>query len=196
MSLTPFDLEAEIVGKLDLLEIETAETPLRFLVGDDGWFKDVNGTVWTGSKLISISAVEQSVGGTAPDVTATFSYVQDPDAEDLFALIRDHGGAAAVKGRKARLWFQHIGQHGEFFAPVAAPVLIFERTCQNLTFSFDGPQQRTVALSIEGPFNLRSRPPGGTYSTQDHSRRLGVTLNPSLEFMPGTTMDEQPLFGL
>jgi hypothetical protein len=196
MTLSDFDLEAEIVGKLDLLEIETSGGTLRFLAGDDGWFKDVNGNIWTGSKLMSISSIDHSVGGTAPDVTATFSYVQDPDAEDMFALIREHGGADAVKGRKARLWYQHIGQHGEFYAPVAAPVLIFERVCQNLTFSFDGPQQRTVALSIEGPFNLRSRPVGGTYSTHDHARRLGVAANPSLEFMPGTTMDEQPLFGL
>ncbi len=189
-----FDFRAETVGFIDLVELDTAIGVARFWVGEDGIFTDTNGDVWYGSKLISVSEVEYSIAGTAPSLELSFSFIQDPDQDDLVTAAREMG-VAGIKGRPANFYIQYLSRVGELYAPIFAPQRTTSRRMSNLTYSFDGPQSRTLSLTVEGPFSLRSKPIGARYNTADHSRRLGYE-NPSLEFMPFQTFDEQPLFGL
>lgn len=189
-----YDFKAEILGVIDLVELDTTEGPARFILGEDGWFKDVNGNKWLGSKLVTCSEVEFSINGTAPGVELSFSFIQDPDEEDLVAAVKTMG-VEAVKGRPARFYLQYIASTAEYFRPVEAPQLLTTRTMMNIGYAFEGPQVRRLSLTVEGAFNLRSKPVGGRYNTADHSRRVGHE-NPSLEFMPTNNFDEQALFGL
>lgn len=191
---TEFDFQAEIVGVLDLVALDTTAGVLRFIVGEDGWFKDTSGNVWTGSKLISTSDMEISVNGTAPTMELGLSFVQDPDEEDLVAAVQGHG-VAAIKNRDAVFSIQYLATTGQYFRPIYAPVVLTKRKMIGINYSFEGPQVRRLSVSVEGPFNLRAKMPGGRYNTVDHSRRVGAP-NPSLEFMPTNSFDEQSLFGL
>lgn len=190
-----YELNAEVVGVLDLVEIDTTEGVLNFVVGDDAKFTDVTGKIWYGSKLISVSETEFSINGTAPSVQLSFTFIQDPDTPDLIQIVKDLGGVSTVKGRLAKFYLQYIGEYKQIFAPVFAPQLLTQRVMYNLDYAFEGPQVRTLTLTVEGPFNLRSRPVGGRYNTADHSRRVGSS-NMSLEFMPNNASDTQTLFGL
>jgi len=193
-----FDFGADVVGLLDLVSLDTTAGMVRLVVGDDGFFDDVDGNRWYGSKLISASEMEMSIGGTAPSMSLNLSFVQDPDVDDLVAAVKAYG-VDAVKDREARFYVQPISAVNEFYRPVYTPQLLTIRKMMNLDYEFNGPQIRTITLTVEGPFNLRSRPVGGRYNTDDHSRRLGLpagTINPSLEFMPTNSFDDQPLFGL
>jgi hypothetical protein len=193
-----YDLRSPVIGVVDLISLDTTAGMVRLLLGDDGFFFDVNGNQWYGSKLISTSEIDFSVNGTAPAVELTLSFIQDPDAEDLVSAVKEYG-VAAIKDRPARFYIQYLESTGEFFRPVFAPQLLTTRTMMNLDYSFEGPQVRRLTLTVEGPFNLRAKPVGGRYNTSDHSRRLGLpagTINPSLEWMPNNTFDDQPLFGL
>ena len=189
-----YDFRSETLGILDLLELDTTEGPARFIANNDARFVDINGKEWVGSKLISVSEVDFSINGTAPGVEVGLSFIQDPEADDLIAQIREMG-VGVIQGREARFYIQYFEQFEEFYKPVFAPQLLTTRTMQNITYSFDGPQVRRVSLIIEGPFSLRAKPVGGRYNTADHSRRCGYA-NPSLEYMPTSGWDEQSLFGL
>ena len=131
-----------------------------------------------------------------PRIYNFFRYQLGDDqlAEDLTAAVKEYG-VASVKGRAANFYIQYIGAFKEFYAPVFAPQLLTSRVMSNLDYSFDGPQKRSLTVTVEGPFNLRARPVGGRYNTADHSRRCGYA-NPSLEFMPTNNSDSQSLFGL
>lgn len=190
-----YELSSQVIGLIDLVELDTTEGPLNFVIGEDARFTDVNGTVWLGSKLLSVSETEFSINGTAPALQLSFSFIQDPDSEDLIKIIKDFGGVDAIKGRLAKFYIQYIGEYKEIYAPVFAPQLLTQRVMYNLDYSFEGPQVRTLTVTVEGPFNLRARPLGGRYNTADHSRRVGSP-NPSLEFMPNNATDTQTLFGL
>jgi hypothetical protein len=189
-----YDLSADVVALLDLVELDTTAGPVRLILNEDARFIDTLGREWLGSKLISVSEVEFSVNGTAPAVQLNFSFIQDPDSEDLIAAVKEYG-VAAIKGRQANFYIQYIGSFKEFYKPVFAPQLLTRRVMTNLDYSFEGPQTRMLSLSVEGPFNLRAKPVGGRYNTADHSRRCGYD-NPSLEFMPNNNTDQQSLFGL
>lgn len=189
-----YDFESDNVGLIELVELDTTEGICRFILNEDGFFTDMSGNVWMGSKLISASEIEYSINGSAPAVELSFSFIQDPDADDLVAAVRALG-VDCVRGRDAKIYIQYMGAIKEFYAPIYAPQLLTTRKMLNLGYAFDGPQMRSLSLTIEGPFNLRSKPIGLRYNTADHSRRVGYE-NPSLEFMPNNTFDEQPLFGL
>lgn len=189
-----YDLRADVVGIIDLVALDTTAGVLRFVIGADGFFTDVNGDKWLGSKLISCSDIEFSINGTAPATELTFSFIQDPDTEDLIAAVKSYG-VAAIKNRDATFYMQYLAAHREFYAPAFAPQALTTRPMMNLDYVYEGPQVRRISLTVEGPFSLRSKAVGGRYNTDDHSRRCGYD-NPSLEFMPTSAADDEPLFGL
>lgn len=192
------DLAADAVGALVLVELDCTDGvdsyPLRFVLNDEASFTDSSGNIWWGAKLINIDQLDFSIGGDAPSVNVTLSYVVDPDVTDLITLVRQYG-SAAVRYRSAKFYLQYIGAHEEFFAPIDAPVLLTTRRMMNLNYVVDGPKTRAVAVGVEGPFDLRSKPINGRYTDADHRRRTG-TSDPSLEFMPTNASDEESLFGL
>lgn len=193
-----YDFRSENVGIINLIELDTTVGVFRFLLGDDGWFKDLSGNVWVGSRLISCSEVEFSINGSAPGIELGLTFIQDPDEPDLISEVRALGNDV-IKDREARFLIQYLEATSEFFRPVYQPQLLTRRKMVNLGYSFEGPHIRRISLQVEGPFNLRAKPVGGRYNTADHSRRLGLpsgVINPSLEYMPVHGVDEQSLFGL
>lgn len=195
MSLNPdYDFRADVIATLDLVALDTTEGIVRLWLGEDGIFIDTNGNQWAGSKLLTVGEVEYSINGSAPAITLGFSFIQDPDADDLISAVQALG-VASIKGRTANFYMQYLRSMNEFYAPFYAPDLVTSRIMTNIDYIFDGPQIRGLSLTVEAPFNLRSKPVGGRYNTVDHSRRIGSD-NPSLEFMPTNGFDDQPLFGL
>lgn len=190
---TDWDLSSEVVGLLLLAELDCVDATIRFILNDEGQFTDSNGNVWLGSKLLSMSELDFPTNGEAPLTTLKFSYTYDADVADVVSAAREDG-LAAIKGRPCRFYLQYIAQTGEFFAPVHAPLLISTRTMRSLEYELNGPQMRSLSVKIETPFDGRSKPVNGRYTDADQRRRYPG--NPSLEFMPTNSSDDEQLFGL
>ena len=79
------------VGGFHLCEIDTPDGPVRFIIGADGAFTDVNGNTWVGSVLGNVSSLGSAIGGEAPEGSLTLSFFQDPRAPDLVAQVKALG---------------------------------------------------------------------------------------------------------
>lgn len=190
-----WDLEAEIVGFVTLVHLDTTQGPLRFMLGEDGWFEDADGTRWLGSKLLSTGRLELSIGDRVPASELSFTYTIDPGQEDLVSVVRAFG-VSAVRGRVATYYIQPLVIYDELFRPTLGLITMAQREMTQLSYSIVGPQERRVSVIMDGPMNLASAPPNGRYNTADATRRNGGVYDPSFEFMPASAFDEQSLFGL
>lgn len=195
MSVLPegFDPRAEVRGLLDLVSIEAPSSLYRFMVGQEGVFRDRNGHAWYGSQLISASPLEWSRDGKAPGGSLTLSYFQDPVAPDLIEQLQASEDAD-IKGAAVRFYVQPLASHADLYAPQWAPVLVATKTAGTLRYEFVGDLQRSITLNIEGPAALRRTARGLNYTVADHARLIG-TPNPSLEYMPQIARPEEKLFG-
>ena len=176
-----------------LAELDTTAGIIRFILSDEGRFTDISGNAWYGSKIISMSDLEFTSNGDAPATNISLAYIVDPDGVDLINEVRQYG-VAAIRNRECRFYLQYIASMDERLAPVSAPLRIATRRMMNLTYSFEGQQNRLISVNMEGPFNLRAKPPFGRITDAEYRRRSGG--DPSLEFMPFEGSDEESLFGL
>lgn len=203
MSIIPsgWNLEDEIQFFMYLVKVNTVDGPLHFVLEDEMSFVDVNGTVWTGAGLASISDIEMSINGNAPALTLQMSYsVEEGDdaTSNLMARVRQRG-LDAVNGLQCEIYIQHLQNHTEFFAATTLPILLTSRTITNVGYNITGPLSRALSISVEGPFNLRSKPINGTFSGADQRRRTADSVlgpDPSLDYMPTNSSDAESLFGL
>ena len=195
MSVFPegFDPRADVVLKIDLVLIDTPDGQFGFMLGADGRFIDLNGRTWWGSQLISASAVEMSINGTAPSGELSITFFQDPDAPDLVNEVR-RLGADYVAGREIIFYEQYFLDHAELYAPRFAPSEVLRRRMRSIRIVADGEQQRTISLMIEGPFVDRLNARRRVYNTVDHSEEVGMS-NPSLEFIPRDVNFKEKLWG-
>jgi hypothetical protein len=188
-----WDLSAEIVGLAILVELDCVGVTARFILGDEGTFTDSNGNVWMGSKLFSMSEIDFPTNGEAPVTSLRFTYTFDPDLTDVVSIARAEG-LAAIRNRPCRIYLQYFAATGELFAPVHAPLLVATRTMRALEYELTGPQTRSLTVKMETAFDGRSKPVNGRYTDADQRRRHPG--NPSLEFMPTNSTDDEQLFGL
>lgn len=195
MSFFPegFDPRADVVGVLDLVSIDTPDGLVRLVLGGDGRFTDIDGHVWWGSTLVGATDLEMSIGGTAPSGSLTLAYFQDPDAGELISEVRALG-RDYIDGREVTFWIQVLQTMEDLYAPQVAPIRLAVRRATGLRFDVQGAMQRAITLDFEGPFAGRNTARGWTYCTADHARLTGAA-NPSLEFMPTDTWQDQKLFG-
>lgn len=195
MSFWPagFDCRAANVAVFDLVNINTTEGDFGFLLGADGVFTDVNGKIWHGSTLLAAGTIESALNGIAPSGQMTFSYFQDPDQPDVIAEFHALG-ADYVRGRPVTFWRQPFNDISEMYAPVFAPILSVTRRATSLTYGLTGAQDRSITLSFESIGDPRNTSRGTEYSVAGHEILIGEP-NPSLEFMPTDTFEEEPLFG-
>lgn len=184
--------DIEVIGKLELVNINTADGDFGFIVGTDGKFRDANGKVWHGSQLISASKLEQSINATAPSGEIGMSFFQDPDAPDVVSQIKELG-VDYVRGRPIKFYTQPITDPADIMNPKLPPDLIMTRTMRNLRYSADGPQNRKISVTFESVWENRRRSRRLVYNTTDHAKLIGST-NPSLEFIPTVDFQEQKLF--
>jgi len=187
-----FDPRADIVIKLDLVLIDTPDGQFGYMVGVDGRFIDTTGRVWWGSQLITAGDLEFSINGTAPTGSLTMSFLQDPDAPNLIAQVRELG-SDYVKGREIIFFEQYLTAHEEFYAPTRPPTEILRRRMRQVLVSADGPQKRQISVTFEGPFENRRTARRLVYNTEDHSTLVGAA-NPSLGFIPRDGKLKEKLF--
>lgn len=182
----------EVIGKLEMVNINTPDGDFGFLIGTDGKFVDANGKVWYGSQMISASALEAAYNGVAPRGEMTLAFFQDPDAPDLVdqikALGRDY-----VLGREITFYTQPFTEPAQLYAPTLQPILVMKRTMRSIRFNANGPQDRTISVTFESLWERRRQSRRFVYNTTDHSKLIGTT-NPSLEFIPTVDFQEQKLF--
>jgi hypothetical protein len=179
MSFFPegYDPQGEILGALDLCEMDTPDGPMRFMIGADGVFTDVNGNKWYGTQLASVSSLESALEGRAPEGSITLSYFQD-----------------YIKGRAIRFFFQPIGSMAELYQPKHPPKQWMQRTMRSLRFSASGAQDRSISLGFEAWTEKRRAAGRLVMNTEGHARLTGAP-NPSLKFAPTTAFEEEKLFG-
>ena len=189
-----FDPRADVVGAFQLVELATPDGDIGLMPGADGIFTSRDGRTWTGSTLIGAAPPDDSPGGTAPEGGLTMTFIQDPDDDDLIRQIRALG-ADYMDGREVRFYVQPFTSPEELTAPTIDPILRATMIARLLTTGADGADDRSLGLSIEGPFEMRKRARRLTWNTVDHARLLGVTSNVSLTYMPRDNLREEKLFG-
>ncbi|MFC4668929.1 hypothetical protein ACFO5X_10220 [Seohaeicola nanhaiensis] len=183
----------DIIGGLDLCEIDTAGGPARFIIGADGVFTDVNGNTWVGSSLGSVSSLGSAIGGEAPEGSMTLSFFQDPRAPDLVAQVKALG-LDYIRDRPVTFYIQPFATMEELYAPVCPPLRWLRRIARSLTFSANGAQDRSITLSFEAWSEKRRAARRIALNTEGHARLIGEP-NPSLEHIPTTDFEEEKLFG-
>lgn len=195
MSFFPqtFDPRDDVVGLLDLVEVETQQGPARFLIGVEGVFRDVTGNEWVGSQLVSIGSLKSAIDGIAPEGTATLSFFQDPDAKNLITQLREQGTEYTV-GKTITFFVQPIGSMAEFYAPTTPPIQWLQRVMTNIGYSANGALDRSITLAFEAWSQYRRSARRIAMNTEGHARLTGSP-NPSLEFAPTVDFQEEKLFG-
>lgn len=194
MSFFPvgFDPRSDAVGILDLALINTPDGDFGYILGQDGKFTDVNDFVWWGCTLVTQADMEFPINGTAPSGSLTLSYFQDPSQPDLIAQIRSLG-AAYVQGRPITFYQQIFGAISDLWQPVVAPIRVMTRRMTGISYGGSGDLERSITLTFESAYAGRNTGRGLSYNTEDHARLIGAA-NPSLQYMPHDTYQEEPLF--
>jgi hypothetical protein len=183
----------EVIGKFDLVNINTPDGDFGFMIGNDGIFTDVNDKKWYGSQLISVGKMEYAINGKAPSGEITLSFFQDPDAPDVVQKVKELG-VDYVAGRLITFFYQPFSSIEEMYAPVAAPYPVATRVMRTLRFTSAGAQNRAISLSFESAWEYRRRMRRRVYNTVDHELLIGEP-DPSLEYIPTELFEEQKLFG-
>lgn len=187
-----FDATQRAAYILELVSIDTQDGVFRFMLGVDGSFTDTDGNTWIGSRVFKAGDQQQSINGNAPEGEVSMVF-NDADGPQLISQVRSLGHEY-VAGRNITFFIQPLFSAEQFYAPVVAPIRFNQRIMRSLNFSMTGPQQRSISVSFEGPFELRATSRSFFYTTTDHARLTGST-NPSLQYIPNRRTDEQKLFG-
>ncbi len=195
MSFFPagFNPRDPAAGLLRLADIETPDGNYGFLIGADGRFTDIDGKEWWGSQLISSGDTELAINGTAPSGSLSLSFLQDDQAPDMIAEIRDLG-VDYVAGRKVRFYVQPLNSIEEMWASVFPPILFATRTMRKISTSASGAQERSISVNYEGPFEYSNGTPRMIYNTTDHGQLVGAA-NPSLQFIPTDNRRDEKIWG-
>jgi len=182
-----------LVGKLELVNINTTDGDFGFIAGTDGEFTDINGKVWTGSALISVPRLQSAIDGVAPAGSIEMSFIQDPSRDDVVSQLRDLG-VACIRDRAISFYIQPIRTMEEFYAPVLAPELHTTRTMRTMSLSGAGAAERRITIGFEPWTEDRRSAKRIALNTEGHAKLTG-TANPSLSFMPTENFEEEKLFG-
>ncbi|OWU77597.1 hypothetical protein [Marinibacterium profundimaris] len=194
MSFFPegFDPRGDAIGLIDLVELDTPDGVMRFMLGADGRFTDVNGNTWYGSQLLSASGLESAIDGVAPAGTLSAAFIQDPDAPSVVSELRALG-PEYLAGRAARFYVQPLARIEEIYAPVHPPQLWLTRTMRTLTLAAQGPVSREVSIGLEAWSEGRRTAARIALNTAGHAALIGEE-NPSLEWIPTTDFEEEKLW--
>jgi hypothetical protein len=158
-----FDPSADVVGVIDLVQIDTPDGVFGFMPGQDGKFVGLDGITYWGSSLISAGNMQSAIQGTAPSGELSLSWIQDPDAGDLIAEIKTLG-LDYIDGRWITFLVMPLQDMNEFYAPPIAPIQFARRRMTRVTYEFSGPLTRSITLGFEGPFADRNSAPNLYYT--------------------------------
>ena len=144
-----FDLRDDVIGILDLVNLDTPDGEFGFLLGVDGVFTDVNGKVWVGSTALGSDRLQSAINGVAPEGRIAFSFFQDPQQLDLVEQVKALG-IEYLSGRAISFWYQPISSVAELSAPVLPPRKWLTRTIRTLSVRANGARDRTLSPSARG----------------------------------------------
>lgn len=161
-------------GRVDvawLVRFDFTSETLRLWTGN-GLLTTADDEQWKGiGQLGGLSGIEQAVNGEAPQATFTLSGI---DA-DIMRLARDEF-EAQVKGRPVYVLIQFFGVDDEDDPdnqrPLDSPYALWSARCLTPTFVIEETGERSVSLSAESLFSLRSRPNYAMYTDADQRRRF------------------------
>lgn len=175
MSLFPDTIAAALGGgRVEcafLVRFDFTTTPMRLWRGN-GMLKTNDGAQWQGiGNFGSMSGIEQAVNGEAPEMTFVLSAI---DA-DIMRLARDEF-EAEVKGRLVYVLMQFFGvddpDDPDNQRPLDNPYPVACGRCLKPSFSLTEEGDRSVTISAESLFSLRSRPNWAMYTDADQQRRF------------------------
>lgn len=138
--------------------------PMRTWTGDG--ILEAGGQQWLGTKLISVSALEQAANGEAPLTTFTLSGV-DPETNQATAQETDR-----VREQPVTAYLQYFAGPGDSMIPTDDPVPLWRGIMKSVQFKATGPTQRQISVSAESRFSLRSRPRHGALTDRDQQARF------------------------
>lgn len=198
MSFFPpgFDPRDDLVGILQLANVNTPDGDFGFMLGSDGRFVDVNGKEWWGTVLIGTPEQEMSINGVAPSGQIALSWFADPTQTEDGATLIDQVkalGSDYVAGRAITFYVQPLTDMNQLWAPVLAPIPRGSYEMTSIGFSLVNTTTRTLSLSWEGAFAGRNTARGYHYTTEDHAKLIGAA-NPSLTYAPMDGRQTEKLF--
>lgn len=175
MSLFPETIARALGGgKVEagpLVRFDFASETMRLWTGG-GTLVTNDGSSWKSiGTLGSMSGIEQAVNGEAPEASFTLSGI---DA-DILRLSRDEFETEA-RGRIARVLIQFFGVDDPDDPgnqrPLDNPYPIWAGRMLVPTFGFTSEGERSVTISAESLFSLRSRPRHAMYTDRDQQHRF------------------------
>ena len=165
-----FFSDAEIISLLSMTSVRSAwlihldflNAPMRIWEGT-GLLTTKDGKEWAGlGELGTVTGLEAAIGTAAPVANFTLSGVD----KSLMAQAVDT--ATQVTGRDATVYGQFFDDD---FKPFGGVFAIWSGIMDQMTYSADGPTDRTINLSVEGLWTRRGRPAFGLYTDRDQRRR-------------------------
>lgn len=157
-------------------------TPRRWWMGFGTL--EAGGHSWQGmGELIQIEGLEQPIGTVAPKTTFQLSGI------DATVVSLARNASDRVKDRRCTVYLQFfdITPNDASVAPwtlLDAPFAIWSGKMDQMTYSAQGPAQRSVTLTAESLWTNRHRPVFGLWSDRDQNARFpgdrGLEQVPSL----------------
>lgn len=176
MSLFPETIALSLAGaKVQcafLVHFDFTTEPMRLWRGE-GILRTQDDAQWKGLGTFgSMSGIEQAVNGEAPEASFVLSGI---DA-DILRLARDEF-EAEVRGRMVRVLIQFFGTDDpddpDNQRVLDLPYPVWAGRCLMPTFTLDAESgERSVAITAESLFSLRSRPRYAMYTDRDQQLRF------------------------
>lgn len=136
----------------------------RRVWGGFGTLKTNDGNSWSGlGEFGSVSGLSAAIGTNAQSMTLTLSGVDS----DLVSLAAN--SAAKVKGQAAALYLQFFDEN---WKPLDNPYAIRTGLMDVMAYQANGPDKRTISLTVEGRWTARRRPIFGLYADRDQQMRF------------------------
>lgn len=178
--LFPDTIKAALAGAkvqcANLVMFDFATDQVRLWTGD-GMLVTNDGESWFAiGSFGGMDGIEQAVNGEAPEATFTLSGI---DAE-VMHIARDEFESEA-RGRLVRVYIQFFGADDpadpENQRPLDLPYPIWAGRMLQPTFTFSAsdektPAGRSISISAESLFSLRSRPKAAMYTDADQQQRF------------------------
>lgn len=181
MSFFPETIAAQLGGRTVrvsfLVLFDFATQPMRVWTGAGKL--ETGGADWFGiGALASISGLEQAINGEAPETTFILSGVNS----QVVSLARDEWREEALD-RLVKVYLQfHNAEDDRPLELFDEPYAIWSGRMQTPSFELQGTTTRTITVSAESLYTLRSRPPYSQYTDTDQKSRFAG--DRGFEFVP------------
>jgi len=163
-------LAGRTIGAALLCHMDFRVTPRRWW---NGWGTlDAGGHEWLGTgTMIQVDGLEQPIGTMAPKTTFKLSGI-DPDLVTLARLSSDR-----VKDRRATVYIQFFDINPndgavQPWSKLDAPYAVWSGLMDQISYSAQGPTERSITVTAESLWTNRRRPAYGLYTDRDQNARF------------------------